>query len=160
MWNAMYTESERRIVRVLVNRCASAAAGADQLMELGATILACVSKLELEENCSVEIAVCIPNQLPGLLHCDVITIKRAGMPLDLSEVAFAIAHPSLLRRLAFARWEATDSRYETAGYGEVIDAPDSVLEQFDIYIPGSHIEQIWRVRKSFEQFFEQEAGRA
>ncbi len=60
-------------------------------------------------------------------------IKHAGQPMDISNIAFFMGHPSFLRRLLFSWVETLGSRAELSGYGSSTDITDFGHE--DIYFP-------------------------
>lgn len=73
----------------------------------------------------------------GLPPCCVqVTLKRAGEHMDLDRLAYAIAHPSMLRRSSFAVMEQF---FEFSALGETfgapMDYPDAAKEQDAVYIP-------------------------
>lgn len=137
MWAPIYTDSERKIVRVLINRSYHSSVSAGAAVQHGALVLELMNKLETEHNITTELTVIVPYQVPGIeLMEHTCTIKRAGQPLDLSEVAFAIACPAYLRRLMFKFNEALPAEHETEGYGSPREPSKTTLAEYDVYLPS------------------------
>jgi hypothetical protein len=75
--------------------------------------------------------------LAGLPPCCVeVTLKRAGEHMDLDRMAYAIAHPSMLRRSSFAVMEQF---FEFAALGDTFgtptDYPEEAKDPEAVYIP-------------------------
>lgn len=68
--------------------------------------------------------------------CLQVTLKHAGEHMDLDRLAYAIAHPSMLRRSSFAVME---QYFEFAALGETfgapMDYPEAAKEPDAVYIP-------------------------
>lgn len=156
MFDAVALPSDRRIVRVLVNRSYSYDITPSEAIEAGALVLEFLSKLELEQNVSTELDVaffgeCGPDY-DRPVHITV-TVKRAGQVMDLSEIAFVLAHPSYLRRILFRTLETLPaSEYETSGYGTPYE-PKGIGETADVYIPGlDHKTRVKPVRDAINSY--------
>lgn len=75
--------------------------------------------------------------LAGLPPCSVqVTLKQAGEHMDLDRLAYAIAHPSMLRRSSFAVMEQFHE-FAALGdcFGAPIDYPEEAKEPDAVYIP-------------------------
>jgi hypothetical protein len=132
-----------RVVRLVVNICASADITAAAMYKRGAAALAMVDAIE-STGARVEIAVanCHQSRASGNRRAVVVTVKRAEDHAEPDRLAFALAHPATLRRLWFAFAENTytpDERAEygvgNGGYGTPEDMPDA--ERGDIYLPAA-----------------------
>lgn len=68
--------------------------------------------------------------------CVQVTLKHAGEPMDLDRMAYALAHPSMLRRSVFAVLEQQHS-YAPLGprYGFPQDFPEAAKEPDSVYLP-------------------------
>lgn len=108
-------ERVRPIVRLLVNGSVSARYMANEIFNYGAALSSIIDGLE-QNDVRCEITVCFPGEAGGSkMSCNV-RIKEAGEPLNLDTLAFAIAHPSMLRRLTF-RFVEQNCNPEHYGYG-------------------------------------------
>jgi hypothetical protein len=128
--------SDRRIVRVLLQRNYSSNVDTDLAIDAGVIILAFLNKLEQETNCTVELDLgCftkLENKTESVLT---ISVKRAGEPLDVSELAFGLACPAFCRRLLFRYYETLPANCESRVYGYPQHAPTELAKQYDLYIP-------------------------
>jgi hypothetical protein len=73
----------------------------------------------------------------GLPPCGVqVTLKHAGEHMDLDRLAYAIAHPSMLRRSCFAVMEQyRDFAVLGPTFGAPLDYPEAAKEPDAVYIP-------------------------
>lgn len=126
-----------QLVHLIVNVCCSASVSASTFANYGGAVAALVDQLE-NRGRRVELDVVGVNSHKGRGRsiCGW-KVKQASDPLDLSAVAYSIAHPAAFRRLMFAMWERLPRSWEDAGYGTVaeltrkdaekLEAPDAVL---------------------------------
>lgn len=133
-------ESKSPTYRLFINISASARWEARQLMNWGACILSVVDSLEAQGDCSIEINVCQANtDGDGLTSEFIIRLKDAGQHLDFDVMAFAIAHPAMLRRVMFGCMErviADDAETRMgSGYGRPAELDCDVLGG-ELYVPG------------------------
>ncbi len=133
----MFTPSEygnpvpKPIVRILVNVTASCNVPTAQIVNRGAAILALIDRVQ---------ATGQRVELVAEFHCNAgsdsfafsVTVKRPEEPVDLDRIAYAIAHPAMLRRSLFRVMEFT-APYRVSGYGNATDFQDRVSGG-DIYI--------------------------
>lgn len=141
-------------LRVAVNIGASAMVPASVLVRKGAATIALVRLLEKTRR-SVEIVAFSNAQremfdfnkpVMGSEFCNVsVTLKNAGEDVDLSKLAFGLAHPSMLRRLMFAVRERTWVNLPS-NYGF---STDYLKPECDIYVGAS---------SAFNAAFETEEG--
>ena len=61
-----------------------------------------------------------------------VTLKRCEDVLDLSALAFGVAHPAMLRRIGFAAIERSRKSMQSPGYGR----PNSNLSKVDLLYPA------------------------
>lgn len=112
------------------------------MMLRGAAVLSLADTLE-RRGFSTELRIVGNSQAGGQAFRYSIVYKRAGEPLDIDRAAFAIAHPSSMRRLAFAILEQ-HRELETnfrSGYGSPMhEANDPTSGQIGgaIFIRGSN----------------------
>ena len=141
MWDVNpVMENKAPTYRLFINISASAQWEAHQLMNWGACILSVVDSLEAQGDCSIEINICQANtDSEGLNSEFIIRLKDAGQHLDFDVMAFAIAHPSMLRRVMFGCMErvvADDAENRMGlGYGRPAELDLDVLGG-DLYVPG------------------------
>jgi hypothetical protein len=115
------------VLHIVVNPAASCVVTAAQMANYGTAIVGLIDRLE---------------NMGKRVHLDVVSVarstgdarlaigwnvKKASEPVDLSAVAFAIAHPAAFRRLTFAMMERCPAETYSAGYGNSADIlPDDV----------------------------------
>jgi hypothetical protein len=134
MWTWTEQDNKRPIVRVSVNVSARSGTTTDEYTVAGAIAAALVDALE-NAGRRVELTVLCAISMgssPGNIVFSA-DLKRADEPLDLGTVAYALAHPSMLRRTLFSVMENTPQawrkHYEFSrhgSYGYVTDAPEEL----------------------------------
>ena len=106
-WQAQPANSEG--IKLVVNGSASAGVSARVIKARGAVVVATIHAMQMLE---------IPVELWGVwassrdrYHSETrIQISRPGYELDIERVAFILAHPSMLRRIAFGIWEREEPK--------------------------------------------------
>lgn len=102
-------QSSSRVVSIRINACVSGALQADAIVARGVAVLVAVDVLEsLGRRCEILVSQSthtgghtMSGSVPNL-HLDAnVCVKRAGEPVDLDRLAFAVAHPAFFRRLGF-----------------------------------------------------------
>jgi hypothetical protein len=116
MVNYGHPQGRKPIVHLVVNAVASAMIGADEYRNYGAAITAMVAQIEATGR-QVELDVVFVDRLSKMEAVLGWKVKRAGDTIDLSAIAFSLAHPAAFRRIGFAMIERTPSRYATSSYG-------------------------------------------
>jgi hypothetical protein len=160
MWDANpLVESKAPTYRLFINISASCRWEAKHLMNWGACILSVVDSLEAQGNCSIEVNICQGNKGGHGRSEFIVRLKEAGQHIDFDIMAFAIAHPSMLRRVMFGCMErvAEDGFEELmgCGYGRPAELSSDVLGS-DLYVPGigdCGIPGPWLRQHSAEQLF-------
>lgn len=115
-----------KIVRIVANYAASAGVAAEVLRMRGAAICALAEALEYGgRRCEIVAVQAIRGRGGDSYQCSVI-VKEAQQPLDLDRIAFALCHPSMLRRLTFSLEETESAEVREAlgvpgGYGHPTD---------------------------------------
>jgi len=141
--------SARPFIRIVISGTVSAGVSTEVITTRGAAIAALADLMELA-GYAVQVDVIFPNSSQrygkgGRYLCSTVHVKQSSERLDLDSLTFWTAHPSALRRIAFARWEALDeenrrtfgfgtSGYDRCGYGNVCDPPAADLEGVDVYL--------------------------
>jgi hypothetical protein len=118
-----------RVVRFLVNIAANSNTDAAHIMNRGAAIAAVVDYFE-NAGTRVEVELCMVAENEALAEY-YLPVKRADEHVEPDRFAFAIAHPSMLRRFMFRMMEHNPKLAEIfgSGYGSAKDAkpdPDQV----------------------------------
>jgi len=102
-----------KIVKIQVNNVASAGVSTTTMANRGAAVVALIDALEkLGFSCEVYTADALSSRWSGdknILQYDV-TLRGAGDVLDMDRLAFALCHPSWLRRLVFSAMEQEDEQ--------------------------------------------------
>ena len=133
-----------KVVRLHFNQGASSRISAESIRKRGIAATALIELLEYA-GFRVEVIVGTASYSGGLLWETYIKVKDAAQTVDLPRLTYALAHPSMLRRLLFSNWEAvlTPAELEKAniepnggGYGH----PEELLDQGDIYIGNNNRE--------------------
>lgn len=109
------------VLHLIVNVVASCAVKAERMANYGAAICGLIDRLENSGKRVHLDMVMVSNSMGVRLSCGW-NVKRASEALDLSQVAFAIAHPAAFRRIGFAMMERTHRDAESPGYGYCADA--------------------------------------
>ena len=129
-------------IKVVVNIGASCSVNANTLIRKGAGIVALVKLLERMRR-SVEVVAitrdCMSYNADSAGGFDFnLTLKHAGSDLDMGKLAYALMHPSMLRRLQFIvmenEWKDMPSN---KGYSSNLRQPES-----DIYIPAAQSHEV------------------
>lgn len=126
-----------RVLRILCNGTANGGAGSEVIWNRGAAA-AVIADLAESQGVRVEIELVFANQSWNGSHSKFyVPLKRAQDHVPAELLAFALAHPSSLRRLMFGVWETLSPAERTAldigrGYGNALDVdPDGA-----IYMPA------------------------
>lgn len=131
-----------QVIRIILNVSASCGIETQALMDRGVAALGLALALD---------AAGLPSEIIGL-ECmssghDIAVvswgIKSAAAGFDLARVAYALGHPSVLRRLVFSleeQWPAdARSRYGIpGGYGYPADPPGITESESLVYLPCMH----------------------
>lgn len=152
-WGVFETVKARgegvKLVRVLFNITASAGVSAKAMVAKGAVVTALVQLLEFAGH-RVELTVCEGTKGDkGGQFVTRILVKEFDQNLDLGRVAFAMAHPSMLRRLWFS---LAENLVDREGYGEEFQREmevgmgygspiDVKAEEGEIYVGASSTEK-------------------
>lgn len=103
--DGLENSATKPIYRFVVNTSFIAAVTPQQVMNRGAAILSWIDQLEAE-GARIELIClrsCDVGRSEGVnRYSGILTLKRADEPLEIDRAAFAIAHPSMLRRIWFA----------------------------------------------------------
>jgi hypothetical protein len=133
------TGSAVRHVRIMVNGAVSASVDPDVIEARGATLAALVDLLELAgDMVTVQLVFNISHGEATEGLGQLITIKRSDERADIGTLTYWLAHPSALRRLAFAYWEGcpedVQRRFGILGsYGHPADPKLDESEYPDLY---------------------------
>lgn len=124
------------VLTIAVSIMASCAVKAKDMANYGAAMVALVDRLE-SRNVRVELLCAVPSDLYKGRSCISWTVKGAGDALDLSAIAFSLAHPAALRRLGFGGMEQLPADWEVSSYGkgttdrllasDFVDIPEGAL---------------------------------
>lgn len=118
-------KNSRPIVRIDYNNVCAFYIKADAMMKMGAAVLSFAQTLEAS-GFSTELRIVGNTQSKGDIFRYNVVYKQAGEPLDLDRAAFAVAHPSTMRRFALGLMEQ-DRRLQhfgPAGHGSIMHTPN------------------------------------
>lgn len=133
------------VVSIGVDRCASAGVDRSKIERVGRNVLVLVESLRLS-GAAAEVWVCQGIAGGGGIFDLRVRIQEAGRPIDVSRMAYWVAHPAALRKSMFAleETEKTEVRdkfgfYDGRGYG--MPYQDVAKDDFDEWAPGVHASQ-------------------
>ena len=129
----------QRVLRLVLNGSTSGGINKEQMIERGSFVCATVDCLE-RAGFSVEVwyAFACRHYAYGnerwLSNINV-KIKESNQPIDMARVAFALAHPAMLRRLLFATMERTPDIHKSSSSGYGLPTPSPLEQTADIAFP-------------------------
>lgn len=144
------------LIHIVINCAVSSRVDCDAIIRRGAMIVALI---ELLEYAGKKVTVSMLGVFGSNSDKDKyegysyqVTIKRAGMPLDVPFLMFAIAHPASFRRLGFRMAEQHQDVMGAIGswYGYPVNIPKE--KQGDIYFPCVHSARDVEAQDNPEQF--------
>ena len=152
-----------RVVDMMVNISASCGHDPQSLMRKGASILSLIDKLE-DSGLSCNVTACMYSTAGGGHFLIEFPIKKAGQPLDIDRCAYALVHPSTMRKLCFVAIEQELGAEEhwASGYGCPCDVPVH-QRQGRVYFPelaqmkGRDMES--QMRKTLDIYENQTSGK-
>jgi hypothetical protein len=110
------------VLHLVVNTVASCQITGQQMANYGAAITGLIDRLETTgKRIHLDMVMVIKAE-NGIRLSMGWNVKRASEHVDLSQVAFAIAHPAAFRRLGFAMMERTPQEAQCYSYGYSCDA--------------------------------------
>jgi hypothetical protein len=133
-----------KVVKLFVNNAASCGVSAKTMFCRGAAVVALIDALEkLGYSCEVSTADALAGGWRGdnqLLQYEV-ELRGAGQVLDMDRMAFALAHPSWLRRMVFSAMEQEDATIRSTfkiggGYGHPSESRGLTSDEHGIDVPS------------------------
>lgn len=133
-----------RVVKVLVNGCTSASTKPDHIIKRGAAVLTLVNTLHLM-GVGVELwwedaIKGYGSKHPDRTYSTAVKLHDSAQPLDIDNVMFALAHPSMLRRVCFSIQEQSPYAKEQGagamggGYGTPTECGLGTMFDFDVVV--------------------------
>lgn len=120
------------VTSIVVNMSANFNVPASEFVNLGAAFASVINDLE-EAGRRVELMVVHASRVQNSKEvCHGWWVKRAGDPLDLDQLAFAIAHPASFRRIGFAMRERTNPQYQLSNYGYTDKLSKSMIARLGV----------------------------
>lgn len=128
-----------RVVKVLVNGVTNASTSKENIIKRGVSVLALVNTLHLM-GVGIELwfESCITgNDYKAYSTC--VKLHDSSQPLDIDNVMFALAHPSMLRRLVFSvqeqsKFQMQQNAHRGSGYGACTDLNLHKFIDFDVTV--------------------------
>ena len=120
-----------KVVKIVANTTVSASVSSSTIVRRGAALCALIDLLERSgRRCEVVNVFATNNKYS--MH---ITLKRAGEPLQLDQIAFALMHPAALRCLYFKAVECSAIQHKLSARG-TYGTPSEVPKQYrgDVYL--------------------------
>jgi len=112
-WNKKYVSIQSgKIVRILVNIGARSIVSPSTIIQQGVYICSLIDHLEsLGRRVELDIVSLASDKERKARILVQVKVKKAQDPLDINRIAFAVAHPSCLRRLIFSLREQTPATF-------------------------------------------------
>lgn len=132
-------ERVRPIVRLVIQRGASAAYTVDEFTVYGAAVLSYIDGLEASGyRCEITTAFCSDLKSDGssVTTC---VVKRAEEQMEIDRMAYVLAHPSFFRRICFAVLESTEGLAKVLnrnGYGFSRNPSAEDFDRDQVLVPG------------------------
>lgn len=102
------SETMQPVIKLVISGAVSGSVSTDSIEKQGAAVLSVVRALQTR-GFSVDLTWAIANYEADFRMATTVKICDASEPLDTESLAFALVHPSMLRRLAFAAWELDEN---------------------------------------------------
>jgi hypothetical protein len=136
-WLHPEPEPSKRIISICVNISASCTISTKQIENMGAAVIALIDKLQEDPQNIVELTLAegadnAEGDFKNVIHY----IKIGMSPIPLNDVAFMLAHPSMLRRFMFAVMEKENNYGYMGNYGRPDEAPD--MMDYEVYLGRSY----------------------
>lgn len=124
-----------KVVHVMYNGSVSGSVSTEALSLRGATCLALIDVLEaLGYSTVVDVQFPVRNAREGKAAVT-IRLKNSDEIYDADSLTFAIAHPSMLRRLIFGWWDGVDAKFQQSyGIGNTYGYPTKLIHRGDINV--------------------------
>lgn len=116
------------VTTIVVNMSANCSVPAQDFVNLGVAFASVINTLE-NEGRRVELLVVHSSQCGNKNITHGWWVKKANHPLDLDQLAFAIAHPASFRRIGFAMRERSDPSVQCGHYGYTTNLPKQMVER-------------------------------
>lgn len=142
MWDCNpLQETKAPVLRFVIDVTGNCGWSTQSFMNYDSAILSVIDSLEANNRCSVELtaAITISDRKETRRQEFLIKLKEAGQHVDFDVMAFAIAHPSMLRRIGFGCMEriVEDSMEDrmSDGYGVPAELDPTTLDGA-YHVPG------------------------
>jgi hypothetical protein len=116
MWNLNEQEGGKPVITLAVQINARSDVSAQCMSNYGLAIARYVDEMEAA-GYSVEVIAAMCTTIKGDRLVQGWTVKNAGEPMNLPDMAFSIGHPAAFRRLGFALRERSEAR-PCSSYGQ------------------------------------------
>jgi hypothetical protein len=137
-WAPMPEESMGRVVKILVSGTASSMISAEDIKRRGIAILALIDSLH---KMGVGIELWWESPIKGSsdkrTYSTVVKMHDSSEPMDIDSIMFAMAHPSMLRRLVFSVQELSPTASQQnvgGGYGRPTEVVMGQVQDFDVVV--------------------------
>ena len=141
MVNSKRVVTKNKVVNITKDICYNAGWDADKMIEQGVKFVELVNKIE-STGTRCNVFVMLGAQRYNNKVCFKIKIKDSSQRMNIKQLAFPLAHPSMLRRILFAlmeRHETTKDMYN--GYGSPISFDELQSEFHKEYFVPREIEE-------------------
>ena len=130
----------RPIIRLAINRCASAAYSSKEFTNFGAAVASYVDALEGSGyRVEIDAAMVAMDGNGRPYYCGVI-IKQAHEPMEIDRMAFCLTNPAFLRRLHFAVAQNRADDHGSMSYcGSPLNIDPSHVDHGVLVVPGINV---------------------
>lgn len=136
MINRVPVKTAQKVVTINKNICYNACVSAETILEEGVKALQVIQSIEskgIRVRLNLVSAARDSKEIIVLRVC----VKRPDEPLNISKIAFPIAHPSMLRRMEFKWTESNPHLTEQfSGYGSAVEDSAFTVADGEYYIPA------------------------
>jgi hypothetical protein len=122
---------EQPITTIVLNMAMNVNVSSTSCVNLGVAMASMIDAIE-NRGQRVELTVVHNSMLNSIEVCTGWGVKQARDPLDLDQLAFAIAHPASFRRIGFAMRERTDPRQQVSWYGSSMALSPTMRERLGL----------------------------
>ena len=128
-----------RVVRIVVAGTASSDIDPDDILRRGTAVVALIDCLH---KMGLGVELWWDSTITGSdhnNHCTAVRLHDSAEPMDIDSIMFAVAHPSMLRRLTFSVQEQSETAEKQnarpyGGYGRPTDMGSPLFSTFDVKV--------------------------
>lgn len=138
-WSPVPEASMGRVVKIVIAGTVSSDIAPELIIRRGIAVLSLVDTIH-KMGVGIELwwdSSIMGSDRTNKTHTTAVKLHDSSEPLDIDSVMFALAHPSMLRRLTFSvqeQSETADAQNVGCGYGRCADMGLPLVEDFDVIV--------------------------